>query len=64
MQKLEQLKKQIKDANEASKREHTKLQQQGALTEDLKKKRDEMFLKFGLSVDDNSLRFENMPKLL
>ena len=64
MQKLDQLKKQIKDANEASKREHTKLQQHGALTEELKRKRDEMFLKYGLSVDDTTLRFENMPRLL
>lgn len=63
MQKLEQLKKQIKDANEASKREHLRLQQQALLVDDLKKKKDEQYIKFGLSVDEQ-LRMENMPPLL
>lgn len=62
-EKLDSLKKQITTANEASKREHQRLTQQVAIVEDLKKKRDEQYLKFGLSVDDQ-IRLENMPPLL
>jgi hypothetical protein len=63
MQKLDQLKKQINDANEASKKEHNKLMQQGNLVEELKRKRDEQYVKHGLSLDEQ-MRMENMPPLL
>jgi len=33
------------------------------IVEDLKKKRDEQYLKFGLTVEDQ-IRLENMPPLL
>ena len=59
--KFEQLKRQIKDANEVFKREHLKYTQQVNLVEDLKKKKDEMYAKFGLDLNDQ-MEFDNMPK--
>eukprot|EP00347_Sterkiella_histriomuscorum_P023264 403335317 len=59
--KLDQLKKQIRESNEMYKREYLKHQQQSLIVEDFKKKRNEQYLKYGLSLDEQ-LQFDNMPK--
>ena len=59
--RLEVSKKQIREANDLYKREFLKTQTQQAVAEDLKKKRDEQYRKFGLSVDEQ-MAWENMPK--
>lgn len=61
MQKLDQYKKQLKEANEASKREHQRLQMQIGVVEEQKKKRDAMYQQFGLIPDEQQVKIENMP---
>lgn len=61
LNKLDQLKKQIADANQVFRREHTKYQTSATNVEDLKKKRDDQYKKFGLDLNER-IEFDNMPK--
>jgi Tfp pilus assembly protein PilO len=59
--KFEALKKQVKDANEVYKREYAKYTAAVAVFDDLKKKKDDMYKKFGLALNEQ-IQFDNMPK--
>lgn len=61
MTKLEQSKRQIREANDVYKREYLKYQQQHSIVDDSKKKRDEQYLRYGLKLDEQ-IQFDNMPK--
>lgn len=61
MAKLEQLKKQILEANQVYKREYLKYQQQQLVVEDCLKKRNEQYLKHGLKLDE---QLKDMPKAI
>ena len=59
--KIEVLKKTLKEANDVFKREHTKYNFMSALSSDLKAKKEEQYKKYGLELNE-VMNFDNMPK--